>query len=37
MPDPAPDSTALLLQQVRAGDAAARERLVARHLPLLRA
>lgn len=34
--DPPADSTAALLQRVRDGDAAARERLVARHLPLLR-
>lgn len=32
-----PDSTAVLLQRVRNGDEVARERLVARHLPLLRA
>lgn len=43
MPDPAPgvpadgrlDSTALLLEQVRAGDERARERLFARYLPAL--
>ena len=35
--DPRPDSTAVLLHRVRAGDDEARERLVARHLPLLRA
>src|SRR5262245_46623761 len=34
--DPTPDSTAVLLHRVRAGDTEARERLVARHLPLLR-
>jgi len=37
MDDPAPESTAVLLQRVRAGDGLAREQLVARHLPLLRA
>lgn len=36
MADPTPDSTAALLQRIRSGDEAARERLVARHLPLLR-
>lgn len=36
MADPSPDSTAALLQRVRDGDLDARERLVARHLPLLR-
>ena len=36
MADPAPDSTAALLQRVRDGDEIARERLIARHLPLLR-
>jgi RNA polymerase sigma-70 factor (ECF subfamily) len=36
-PSPAPlESTALLLERVREGDGAARERLVARFLPLLR-
>ena len=34
--DPSLESTALLLEQVRSGDPAARERLVARFLPLLR-
>ena len=36
MAEPAPDSTAALLQRVRNGDEIARERLIARHLPLLR-
>lgn len=35
--DPRPDSTAILLHRVRSGDEEARERLVARHLPVLRA
>ncbi len=37
MDDPASDSTAVLLQRVRSGDALARDRLMARHLPRLRA
>lgn len=36
MSSPAPESTALLLERVRAGDDAARDRLLARYLPLLR-
>ena len=36
MTDPPPDSTAALLQRVQAGDAAARERLLGRYVPILR-
>ncbi len=36
MPPPNPESTAMLLQRIRAGDEAARERLLARYLPVLR-
>lgn len=37
MREPGPESTAALLQRVRSGDAAARERLLARYVPILRA
>lgn len=37
MPEPAPDSTAALIQKVRDGDASARERLVERYWPRLKA
>lgn len=36
MTEPDPESTAILLQRIRAGDASARERLMARYLPVLR-
>lgn len=36
MPDPNPESTAALLQKIRAGDEAARNRLLERYLPILR-
>jgi RNA polymerase sigma-70 factor (ECF subfamily) len=36
MVDPAPDTTAALLQRARSGDESARERLIERHLPRLR-
>ncbi len=36
MPAPDPESTAALLQRIRAGDDAARERLLERYLPVLR-
>jgi RNA polymerase sigma-70 factor (ECF subfamily) len=36
MPEPAPESTAALLQRVQGGDDAARERLLARYVPILR-
>lgn len=36
MPTPDPESTAVLLQRIRAGDERARERLLERYLPVLR-